>query len=137
MIRLLLLLALLPTVRAEDIPAAPAIEFRELVWWSQTRHGEWTWWPGRDGSLRPASLGSIREARILGPQELVWQNRIHPIRSVTTLADGTVVVGFDLGTLALRQVQGRRWVVTVDVVSDTVVNGTFQTFGSLAGIPLH
>ncbi len=129
-------LVLTVTIRlvSEDRLSAPAVEFRDLTWWGSSTCGVWNWWPGQDGTPFPTSMGRIDEVRITGPQELVWEHRYYAIESVVAAPDGAVLVGFSLGTLAMRQLQDRRWAVTFTPAGATSSMGTFQTFSNLGGL---
>lgn len=127
----LALVALAGLVAAEDMPEAPDVQFRELTWWAPSTAGIYGWWPGQDGSAYAANLGRICPARILGPQELVWNHRFYPIESVKLLEDQLVLVGFSQGTLAMRKISGLRWEIAFTPVGTMVPMGVFRTLSSL------
>jgi hypothetical protein len=123
----ILLLALAAVAEAGDIPEAPAVQFRDLAWWAPSACGTYGWWPGKDGAVYAESLGRIERASIIGPQELVWEHRFYPIESVMILDDQTVLVGFARGTLAMRQISGRRWEVAFTQAGSLRPLGVFRT----------
>lgn len=124
------LLVLTVVLAAEDMPEAPAIQFRELTWWAPSTCGTYGWWPGMDGAVYAAHLGRIESARIFGPQELVWKHRFYPIESVRILDDQTVLVGFARGTLAMRPISKRQWEVAFTEVGSLKPLGVFRTMSS-------
>lgn len=125
------LLTCLALVAAEEMPEVPAVQFRELTWWAPSTSGAYGWWPGQADTPYPHQLGRIATARIIGPQELVWNHRFYAIESVKRLDDQVVLVGFSLGTLAMRQISGLRWEVAFTPVGAVAPAGVFRTLSSL------
>jgi hypothetical protein len=124
-----LLLLMVTTMMADEVAAAPAIEFRELEWWVTDHHGRSGWIAGGYHPDHPDSAGRIEDVRLVEPQQLVWQRGYHDIEAVRSDDRGATLVGFSKGTLRLVRLDGRRWQVEFIPLAGTEVRSVFRTFG--------
>lgn len=127
---LLLLVSLLLPAQAraeEEIKYAPAIIFRSVEWWRPSRSGEMVWFAGADRSNFPANLGQIKEARLVGRQEIDWLGRTFEIEKVVRTDAGNIIVTFDKWKLDMGKTHEDRWLVDVFPPDDRFVTARFRT----------
>jgi hypothetical protein len=127
---LLLMVSLLmpvPTQAEEEIKYAPAIIFRSVEWWRPGRTGAMVWFAGEDLSQFPANLGRIKEAPLVGRQEIEWLGRTFEIEKVVRTDAGNILVTFDKWKLDMGKTHEDRWLVDVYPPDDRFVTARFRS----------
>jgi hypothetical protein len=111
----------------EQVPYAPAVVFRSVEWWGPGADGAMWWWAGKNQTPHPADLGRIKEARIVGPQEIEWLGRDFDIDRVMRTDAGDFVVTFENWKLVMGKTHEDRWLVDVFPPKGKFVQARFRT----------
>lgn len=114
-------------VAEEVVRYAPAIVFRSVEWWGPGAGGAMWWWAGKNQTPHPADLGRIKEARLIGPQEIEWLGRTFDIDKVERTDTGDFVVTFEKWKLVMGKTHEDRWLVDVFPPAGKFVQARFRT----------
>lgn len=111
----------------EQVPYAPAVIFRSVDWWGPGSDGAMWWYAGKNQTPHPADLGRIKEARLVGRQEIEWLGRTFDIEKVMRTDAGDFVVTFEDWKLVMGKTHEDRWLVDVFPPKGKFVQARFRT----------